>query len=66
MTQQKPTITEMLSKPPLRWGVSYPGILLNGTATFMIGLWMGSPFYWIVALPIHLLMRELVIRARGG
>jgi type IV secretory pathway VirB3-like protein len=66
MTQQKPAIIEMLSKPPLRWGVSHPGILLNGTATFIIGLCMGSPFYWIVALPIHLLMRELVTRGRGG
>jgi type IV secretion system protein VirB3 len=53
------TLFLALTRPAMHWGCPYEGFCCNIVGSFLIGLWLGSPVYWIVAGPIHLLMRAL-------
>ena len=41
----------------MRWGVPFESLVANGCLTFFVGLWMGSPVYWLIGIVIHFPMR---------
>jgi type IV secretion system protein VirB3 len=53
------TLFLALTRPPMKWGVPYEGFVCNVVISFIAGLWLGSPLYWLICVVIHLPMRAL-------
>jgi type IV secretion system protein VirB3 len=45
------------SRPAMAFGVPFEGFMLNFCGTFLLGLWLGSPLYWLVGIALHFPMR---------
>jgi type IV secretion system protein VirB3 len=58
-TLQQDILFLILTRPPLRWGVPFEALICNGVLTFFIGLWLGSPLYWLIGVVIHFPMRVI-------
>jgi type IV secretion system protein VirB3 len=43
-----------LTRPPMRWGVTYGGLLVNGVVTLETFLVTGNLLWLLAAVPIHL------------
>jgi type IV secretory pathway VirB3-like protein len=57
-----------LTRPSLTFGVPIEGLVLNGAGSFWFGaimarhgsLWQSPLTYWLVCIPVHLIMRRLI------
>lgn len=49
----------ILTRPPMKFGVPFEALVVNGVLTFFVGLWLGSPLYWLVGIIIHFPMRVI-------
>lgn len=47
------------TRPSMKMGVPFEGFMLNFCGTFLIGMWLGSPVYWIIGLALHFPLRVL-------
>jgi type IV secretion system protein VirB3 len=56
---QKDTLFLACTRPAMFWGVPFEGFMLNFCLSFLLGLWLGSPVYWLVGVVIHFPMRIL-------
>lgn len=49
------------TRPAMKWGIPIEGYRINLFGTFFIGMWMGSPFYWLIGvfnlIPLRALAR---------
>ncbi len=36
------------TRPAMKWGVPVEGFYINLYVTFFAGMWLGSPFYWLI------------------
>lgn len=45
------------TRPAMKWGVPYEGWALNFYGVPYIGMALGSPFYWLLGVPIHFAMK---------
>lgn len=53
------TLFLALTRPPMKLGVPFEGFVANFVLTFFVGLWLGSPLYWLIAVAIHFPMRVI-------
>jgi type IV secretory pathway VirB3-like protein len=49
----------ILTRPPTRLGVPFEALIVNAVLSFFVGLWLGSPLYWLVGVFIHFPMRVI-------
>jgi type IV secretion system protein VirB3 len=57
--RRKDTLFLACTRPAMFWGVPFEGFMLNFCMTFLLGLWLGSPAYWLLGVAIHFPMRVL-------
>lgn len=47
------------TRPATKMGVPFEGFMVNFCLSFLIGIWMGSPLYWLIFGVFHFPMRIL-------
>lgn len=60
MEQVEPDILYLAcTRPAMRLGVPFEAFALNLCGSFLIGIWLGNPFYWAIGVVLHFPMRIL-------
>lgn len=47
------------TRPAMKLGVPFEAFMLNMGGSFLVGLWLGSPVYWLIGVALHFPMRIL-------
>ncbi len=45
------------TRPAMTKGVPMEGFYVNFFGSFLVGLFLGNPFWWIIYFPMHMIMR---------
>ena len=59
MPLQHETLFLACTRPAMRWGVPMEAWYLNLFGTFLVGMILGSPLYWVIGVPVYVLTRLL-------
>ena len=59
MGLRKHTLFLAATRPAMKWGVPVEGWTINLFGTFLFGMVMGSPLYWLLFFVFHLPMRAI-------
>ena len=47
------------TRPALMAGVPLEGFAANACLTLLLGMWLGSPLYWLLGVAVHFPMRAV-------
>jgi type IV secretory pathway VirB3-like protein len=56
---EKEILFVALTRSAARFGVPYEAFLANFILSFFVGLWGNNPFYWLICIIIHPMMRVI-------
>ena len=54
---RRETLFLACTRPAMRYGVPMEGFYLNSFGVVFVGMIMGSPFYWLLMVPVHYVMK---------